>query len=84
MKEREKEMEVMVNSFGDRGEESKEIEKLEKKLGKDEIVMEKWLIVKEKRKGEKEIEEVREMKRNKIFYIENKNRVREIIGEFKD
>jgi len=82
MTDRAAALSVLVHRFGDSHEALDALASFEKRFGNDGLVMDKWFIVQATRPGEKALEAVRTLTKDKLLSFDNPNRVRALIGAF--
>ncbi|MEJ5079445.1 MULTISPECIES: aminopeptidase N [unclassified Ochrobactrum] len=82
MTDRAAALSVLVHRFGDSHEALDALASFEKRFGDDGLVMDKWFIVQATRPGEKALEAVRTLTKDKLLSFDNPNRVRALIGAF--
>ncbi|MCL7999311.1 aminopeptidase N [Brucella sp. 21LCYQ03] len=82
MTDRAAALSVLVHRFGDSHEALDALASFEKRFGKDGLVMDKWFIVQATCPGEKALEAVRALTKDKLLSFDNPNRVRALIGAF--
>ncbi|MGO1160806.1 aminopeptidase N [Brucella pseudogrignonensis] len=82
MTDRAAALSVLVHRFGDSHEALDALSSFEKRFGDDGLVMDKWFIVQATRPGEKALEAVRTLTKDKLLSFDNPNRVRALIGAF--